>query len=102
MECLKSDWKLFSSRITEWQENYMDRLNKEYIELLNGNEKASEKFWKIEERIKKDKKHPGVMLEMSKQNMIYNIVQLIRTDVIGFDYLEGFSEDLKEKVNFLL
>ena len=86
----------------EWQENYMDRLNKEYIEILNGNEDASEKFWKLEERIRKDKKHPGVMLELNKRNMIYDIVTLIRNNVIRIESLEGFSEELKEQVQFLL
>lgn len=102
MECSKSDWRLFRSRIMEWQENYMDRLNKEYIEILNGNEDASEKFWKLEERIRKDKKHPGVMLELNKRNMIYDIVTLIRNNVIRIESLEGFSEELKEQVQFLL
>ena len=36
----------------------MERLNKEYIELLSSNDKnASERFWELEKRIKKDKKH---------------------------------------------
>lgn len=43
----------------------MGRLTKEYIDLLRGDENASDKFWKLEERIKKDKKHPGVMPELS-------------------------------------
>lgn len=38
----------------------MVRLLKEYIDMLNGNGNASDKFWELEERIKKDKKHPGV------------------------------------------
>ena len=80
----------------------MDRLNKEYIEILNGNEDASEEFWKLEERIRKDKKHPGVMLELSKQNMIYDIVTLIRDNVIEIESLEGFGAELKEQVQFLL
>ena len=74
MECSKSDWKLFRSRIGGWQENYMERLVKEYIQLLNSSEDASDKFWKLEERIKKDRKHPGVILEMRKSDMLYNIV----------------------------
>ena len=28
----EKDWKLFRSRIPDWQEAYMDRLNHEYIE----------------------------------------------------------------------
>ena len=29
MEISKSDWKLYREKIADWQENYMDRLNKE-------------------------------------------------------------------------
>ena len=51
MECLKKDWALFRNKIAVWQENYINKLNKEYIELLSGGESAAEKFWKLEERI---------------------------------------------------
>lgn len=102
MECSKSDWKLFRTRIVEWQEEYMERLVKEYIDMLNGSGNASDKFWKLEERIKKDKKHPGVMIELSKGNMIFDIVALIDRGVITTADLEGFSDELKENVDFLL
>ena len=102
MECSKNDWKLFRSRIGEWQENYMERLVKEYIQLLNSPENASDKFWKLEEKIKKDRKHPGVILEMSKSNMLYDIVDLINYGVITEEDLDGFSEELKERVGFFL
>ena len=32
----EKDWKIFKRKIPEWQEAYMERLNNEYIELLNG------------------------------------------------------------------
>ena len=102
MEISKSDWKLFRTRIGDWQETYMERLLKEYMDLLDGEENASDKFWKLEERLKKDKKHPGVMLELSKGNMIFDIVALINSGVITIADLEGFSDGLKENVNFLL
>ena len=102
MEISKSDWKLFRARIAEWQENYMERLVKEYIDMLNGNGNASDKFWELEERIKKDKKHPGVMLELSKGNMIFDIVALINSGVITAADLEGFSDELRKNVEFLL
>lgn len=76
MECSKGDWKLFRNRIAEWQENYMGQLVKEYIQLLSGSENASEKF--------------------------YDIVALINYGVITEEDLDGFSDDLKEKVNFFL
>lgn len=34
----------------------MDKLNREYLELLSGEGNPSDKFWGLEERIKKDKK----------------------------------------------
>ena len=102
MEVSKGDWKLFRARIGEWQESHMERLVKEYINLLSGDENASDKFWKLEERIKKDKKHPGVMLELSKGNMIFDIVALINSGVITTADLEGFSDELRKSVDFLL
>ena len=100
MEVSKSDWKLFRARIGDWQEAYMERLVKEYVDLLEGEENASDKFWDLEERIKKDKKHPGVMLELSKGNMMFNIVALINSGVITTADLEGFSDELKESVAY--
>lgn len=102
MEVSKSDWKLFRDCIGDWQEAYIERLVKEYMNLLDGEENASDKFWKLEERIKKDKKHPGVMLELSKGNMVYDIVVLINSGVITVDDLADFSDELKKTVDFLL
>ena len=102
MEVSKSDWKLFRERVVDWQEAYMERLVKEYMDLLDGAENASDKLWKLEERIKKDKKHPGVMLELSKRSMIFDIAALINSGVITVVDLEGFSDELKESVDFLL
>lgn len=102
MECSTSDWKLFRTKVAQWQEAYMERLTKEYIQLLSGSEKASNKFWKLEKRIKKDRKHPGVIIELSKRNMLYDIVALIHYEVITVEDIDGFSDDLKEKVKIFL
>ena len=101
-EVSKSDWKLFRSRIAEWQEAYIGRLIKEYMELLNGDGDASDKFWELEKRIKKDKHNPGVLIELHKQELPIDLVQLLNVGVITADDLEGFSEDLKDAVNFLV
>lgn len=67
MEISKRDWKLYREKIAQWQENYMDRLNKEYIELLSSKEgNPSDRFWELEKRIKQDRRHPGVILERKK------------------------------------
>lgn len=102
MQISKKDWKLFRACVGNWQETYMERLVKEYMILLDGEGSASDKFWKLEERIKKDKRHPGVLCEVSKENMIFDIVTLINRDVITVVDLKDFSDELKEYVNYLL
>ena len=48
----------------------MERLNNEYAALLTSSEKASDKFWALEERIKQDRRRSGVILEMSKADAV--------------------------------
>lgn len=103
MEISKSDWKLYREKIAEWQENYMDRLNREYIALLSSDEgNPSDRFWKLEKRIKSDRKHPGVMIEMKKSSALFDIAGLIRLKVITYDDLADFSSGLKETVKIIL
>ena len=95
----KRDWTLFKSKIADWQESYMDRLNKEYIELLNEDADPSEKFWNLNKRIREDRKKTGVQLEMSRSKLISNIISLIVDGAISFENLEEFSDELKETVS---
>ena len=103
MDIIKKDWKLFQEKIPGWQEKYMESLVKEYVEFLNDDTKpASEKFRKLEERIKKDKRHPGIVMELSKSEMIWDIVRLIRLNVIVYDDLSDFSDALQQEVKRIL
>jgi len=102
MDTLKKDWKLFRERISDWQENYMEKLTKEYITFLSGDEPASKKFWELESRIKMDKRRPGVLLRLDKGEMTYHIVMLIRDGAIDFEDLDDFSDELKEEVQRIL
>lgn len=103
MEISKSDWKLYREKIAGWQENYMDRLNREYIALLSSDEgNPSDRFWKLEKRIKSDRKHPGVVIEMKKSSALFDIAGLIRLKVITYDDLADFSSGLKEAVKIIL
>ena len=92
----EKDWKIFRSKIAGWQEAYMDKLNKEYMEILGGNGTPSEKFWKLEKRIKEDKKDCGVQCDMRRSNQFYIMLELLNEDAITMDDLEEFSDDLKE------
>ena len=75
----EKDWKIFRSKIAGWQEAYMDKLNKEYIEIL-----------------KKDKKDCGVQCEMSRSIQFYIMLSLLNEGAITMEDLEDFSDDLKE------
>lgn len=102
IDITKSDWKLFQVKVPEWQERYMERLLVEYVELLNSPEYASIKFGALEERIKIDKKNPSVRMELRKSEAVWDIVDLIRSDVITVDDLDGFSVELVAAVKELL
>ena len=63
---------------------------------------TSEKFWELEKRIKEDKRHPGVILERRKSEVIWDIVRLIRLNVITYDDLSDFSDELKQEVKRII
>ena len=92
------DWKLFKSRIADWQERHMDRLNHEYVELLNGDGTPSEKFWTLEKRVREDKRSASVRVEMSRSMLVHNMASLYVEGVIAEDDLDGFSDALVETV----
>ena len=77
----------------------MESLVKEYANFLNDDKKpASEKFWELEKRIKEDKRHPGVVMELKKSEVIWDIVRLIRLKVMlarikkfAFLKMKGFA-----------
>ena len=94
----KKDWVIFREKIAGWQEAYMDKLNKEYIELLSRDADPSEKFWELNKRIRQDRKKTGVQLQMTRSGFIINIVSLINEGAISFEDLSEFSDELKERV----
>ena len=103
MDISKKDWKLFREGLSGWQENYMEGLVKEYANFLNDDKKpASEKFWELEKRIKEDKHHPGVIMELKKSEVIWDIVSLIRLKVITYNDLSDFSDELQNEVKSIL
>ena len=98
----EADWRLFRSRLPIWQEAYMERLNREYIALLSGTGSASKKFWELEKRIHEDKRRGGVVMRMSRSNMELNLLSLLSGGVIPIAELDGFSEELREKLALVL
>ena len=99
----EKDWKLFRSRLPDWQEAYMAKVIEEYRELLDSEKQASGKFWALDARIKQDKRNPGVLLQdVKRSNLEMHLFQLLRYEVIRLDDLDGFSEELRERLVLLL
>lgn len=97
----EADWKLYRSRITVWQELYMERLCQEYAAVLTSDKNASDKFWAIFDRIKVDGTKTGVIARNARSSMISNIVNLLQECAITDKDLEGFSDELIERVKFI-
>lgn len=102
MDFSKEDWTLFRSKLPDWQEAYMERLNKEYIQILSSEGKASDKFWELEKRIYQDKRSPGVIVQLRRRDMPIQLASLLRDGAITRDDLQGFSPELQEYLGLLL
>lgn len=101
METSKQDWKLFREKLPGWQEAYMDRLNQEYMTLLSGDGSPSKKFWALYDRIRQDKQCRGVILQLKKANVAFDLAALICDGVISHADLDEFSQDLRDTVQHL-
>ena len=73
----ESDWKLLRKLVPGWQERYMDKLNREYIEILSRECNPSTNFWKLKKRIDEDKRHIGVVIDMRRSRMVSNLLMTI-------------------------
>lgn len=103
MEITKNDWKLYRNKIGGWQEAYMEKLCEEYAALLGDDSiKASERFWALEQRIRENKRKPGVQVQMSKSNMLFDVARLITDSAITIDDLSEFSLELREAVKRII
>lgn len=100
-EFKEKDWKILRKKVPIWQENYMAKLNKEYIELLQRDNNPARNFWDLEERIFKDKRRIGVVIDMRRSIMLENILEFLNDDVITLDDLDEFSDELKETIKYM-
>lgn len=94
----KRDWLLFRNKLAGWQEAYIGRLNKEYIELLRGDGSEADKFWELCKRIREDRRCAGVQISMRGSDPLPIICRMINEGVITLGDLDEFSEELREAV----
>ena len=102
LDISKADWKLFRERLPEWQEAFMEKLNREYIDILSQDRNASDNFWELEKRIRDDKRKTGVLArDVKRSNMDYLLRDLVLEGAIGLDDLDGFSDEVRERIRML-
>lgn len=101
-EVKESDWKIFRKKVPQWQEDYMKKLNEEYIEILSREGSSAKNFWDLEDRVFKDKKSVGVAIDMRRSRMLINILDLINDHVIDLEDLDEFSEELRKTVTQII
>ena len=94
----ESDWKLFRKLLPEWQERYMGKLLGEYLTMIAGQGLASDRFWKLKERLQEDVHKTCVCAEMKRSAMIMNLWSLLREGAISKDDIDGFSEELRQSL----
>ena len=98
----KADWKLFQARLPQWKERFLTRLCDEYAAILSGPYRGSDAFWVVKRHIRKDMKRLEAMADMGKKEMPCTIADLLREQAITVDDLSGFSDELKEAVEYLM
>ena len=76
----------------------MGKLLGEYSTMIAGQGLASDRFWRLQERLQKDVRKTGVRAEMKRSVMIMNLWSLLREGAISKDDLDGFSEELRQSL----
>lgn len=100
----ESDWKLFGTKYYEWKNRYTERFISEYKAILDSDETATDKFFELQERMRKDSRSvifnlPG---RFSRNDMHLNIKALLNSGVITIDDLSEFSDEVKEMAGFFI
>ena len=72
--------------------------NIKVIDILSKNNSSAQNFWELENRIRQDKKHPGVILDLRRSTMHMNLMLLLSYEVITFDDLKEFSNELLDEL----
>lgn len=76
----------------------MGKLLGEYSTMIAGQGLASDRFWRLQERLQKDVRKTGVRVEMKRSVLIMNLLSLLREGAISKDDLDGFSEELRQSL----
>lgn len=97
---MNTERKLILEKIANWQEAYMDKLNKTYSRILADKKSyPSDKFWKLEKRINKDKKSPLVVFRTDDDYLFAPMIaKFIKLGIAKEEEISDFSEDFQNEI----
>ena len=70
----------------------MQKLLGEYAAIIDGAEDSAARFWTLEKRVRNDKRHAGVCVELRRSTMVDTLFCLLAETA---DDLDGFSDGLR-------
>lgn len=102
MDNQEKDWELYKSKLGKWQEDYADRLIKEYMKILTGKGSAAERLAALKGRTEGDFAGIGLTLVPNEEEMLFDLIDLVREGVITMDDVGDFSEETLETVKHFI
>ena len=95
----ESDWKLLRKKLPGWQEAHMEKILEGYVELIEGDDAPSTKFWELDRRMRQDKRSAGVMVAgLSRSNAMMTMRLLLADGVITPKDLSEFSDEARNEL----
>jgi len=96
----EADWKRFRAIVPELRERYLRERNIELISILQGESGTpTEKFWTASERMEEI---GGILRtcldDHRRSNMVHTLARMYRHQMISEGDLNGFSEDVCERI----
>lgn len=81
----------------------MDKILEEYKEIIDRKEVASKRFWHLHDKIKDDLENPGVLITFTSRNNLKDIIlSLYSHNVITFEELNDFSDEIKDYIKLVM
>ncbi len=102
MDNMKKDWEMYQSKLGKWQEDHADRLIKEYMKILTGKGTAMERIAALKEHADGDFSGIGLTLIPNEEEMLFDLIDLVREGVITVDDVGDFSEETLETVKHFI
>jgi hypothetical protein len=97
---LESDWKLYSKRVSEWRERYLQNKNREIIGILSGEGGTpTERFWDAKKRMQEEAKILDNCFDgHGRSKMLGNLLLMRHHGMITDSDLVEFSRPLQERI----